>query len=108
MRNLLRAALTAVALLACGEADAVQHPTPLRDLSASLLYPIGLWDQGVDGQTIVMVHVTDMGAVDSTYVANSSGFRAFDSVAAAGLKQARFVPARRGERRIAMWVRVPV
>jgi TonB family protein len=54
------------------------------------------------------VWVTDVGAVDSVQVLESSGFAAFDSAAAAGAKQMRFRPARRDGERIAVWAEVPV
>ncbi|MBW3554859.1 MAG: energy transducer TonB [Gemmatimonadetes bacterium] len=82
-------------------------PVPLSDESP-FRYPIGLWDRRVEGETVLMVHVTDMGAVDSAYVLLSSGEAAFDSAALAGSGALRFAPARRGEDRVASWARLPV
>jgi TonB family protein len=79
----------------------IENDTPFR-------YPIDLWDEGAEGETVVMVHVTNTGGVDSVYVIESSGHTAFDSAAVAGARQLRFVPARRDDRRVARWTRVPV
>lgn len=71
-------------------------------------YPVALWDSAVEGETVVMVHVTDEGGVDSVYVLEPSGQPAFDSAAVTGAHELRFAPGRRGDERIAMWVRLPV
>lgn len=71
-------------------------------------YPVALWDTGVEGESVVMVHVTDAGGVDSVYVLQRSEHPAFDSAAVAGAYELRFAPGRRGDDRVAMWVRLPV
>lgn len=71
-------------------------------------YPTELWDQKLEGETLLMVHVTELGGVDSVYVVQSSGQLAFDSAALRGARQLRFSPGRQGQRRVAMWTRVPV
>lgn len=98
----------ALLLAACGRGAPVQEPTPLTDLSTTFGYPVSLWDDGVSGQTVLMVHVTDVGQVDTAYVAKTSGYAAFDSSALAGIRSARFSPGRKGDRRIDMWIRLPV
>ena len=85
----------------------VTEPVPLSD-DSPFRYPIPLWDRGVEGETVLMVHVTDMGAVDSAYVLLSSGEAAFDSAALAGSGALLFAPSRRGEDRVASWARLPV
>lgn len=72
------------------------------------VYPMELWDAEVEGETIVMVHVSEAGAVDSVYVLEPSGEAAFDSAAVAGAYEMKFTPARRDDRRVAMWARLPV
>lgn len=71
-------------------------------------YPVELWDRGIEGESMLMVHVTERGAVDSAYVLTSSGFAEFDSAAVNGAHALQFTPARRGDERIAMWTRLPV
>ena len=71
-------------------------------------YPLQLWDQDMEGETLLRVRVTDTGQVDSVEVAESSGQPAFDSAAVHGAKDLRFRPARRRGKRIEVWAKVPV
>jgi TonB family protein len=84
-----------------------ETPVPMPGTSP-FAYPLALWDQKVEGQTMLMVHVTEHGVVDTAYVHEESGFAAFDSAALAGAKSMRFSPGRQGDRRIAMWTKLPV
>ena len=109
----------AVALVAAGLGLALAlgacDPEPKPDTNPRTLsvespfhYPLDLWDRRVEGETVVMVYVTDMGAVDSVYVLEPSGEAAFDSAAVEGARSLKFAPGRRGDDRIAMWARLPV
>ena len=82
-------------------------PTVVSDASP-FVYPVEQWDSGVEGETELMILVSEMGEVDSVYVSKESGLAPFDSAALAGARQLRFSPARTGERRIAKWIRVPI
>ena len=73
-----------------------------------IVYPLSLWDQDVEGETLLRVRVTEVGVVDSVEVVESSGYLAFDSAAIAGARKLRFDPARKGEKRIPVWAQVPV
>jgi TonB family protein len=95
-------------LLGAGCADS-QVETPPRQISASSFhYPEALWDAGVEGETILEIHVSEAGAVDSARVERSSGFAEFDSAAVAGARVLQFEPARRGDDSIAVRVLLPV
>lgn len=106
------AGVLAVVVLAVGceepEVEVVETQPHSVTVESPFGYPVALWNTGVEGETVVMVHVTDDGAVDSVYVAERSGHAAFDSTAVAGAYELKFAPGRRGDRRVAMWVRVPV
>ena len=104
-----RAASVAVAIAAgaCVSDEPVQQPTPLFE-GAPFEFPMALWDRGAEGETILMVHITPVGTVDSAYVHESSGYAQFDSAAIAGAHLLRFTPGRRGDRRVDMWARLPV
>jgi len=71
-------------------------------------YPIHMWDQDLEGETLVRVRVDDTGVVDSVEVMASSGYAAFDSAAVSGARRLRFTPARQDGERIEVWAQVPV
>ena len=109
-RSLVSQAAVAAALvvgLACGGEGEIEQPTPLYG-DVPIDYPIQLWDQDTEGQTLLRVRVSDTGAVDSVEVVGSSGYEAFDSAAVAGARDLRFSPARRHGERIEVWATVPV
>ena len=91
----------------CGGEGQIQQPAPLYG-EVPIEYPLQLWDQDREGETLLRVRVTDTGTVDSIEVLQSSGYPAFDSAAVAGARKMRFNPARRNGKRIEVWARVPV
>jgi TonB family protein len=93
--------------LACGGEREIQQPRPLYG-EVPIDYPLQLWDQDMEGETLLRVRVSDTGAVDSVEVLESSGYAAFDSAAVSGAKELRFSPARRDGKRIEVWAKVPV
>ena len=101
------AVLVAVTPAACGEEAEIEQPTPLYG-EVPIDYPLHMWDQDREGETILRVRVTDVGGVDSVEVLQSSGYGSFDSAAVAGAHALRFTPARRDGERIAVWAEVPV
>ena len=94
-------------LAGCGGEGQVEDPSPLYG-EVPIQYPLELWDAEIEGQTTLRVRVTEMGAVDSVEVFESSGFPAFDSAAVQGALQLRYSPATRNGRRISVWAKVPV
>jgi TonB family protein len=105
-RRVLAGGLLATAF-ACGGEGEIEQPTPLYG-QTPIEYPLQLWDQDMEGETVLRVRVSDVGAVDSVEVAESSGYAAFDSAAAAGAAALRFEPARKDGKRIEVWATVPV
>jgi TonB family protein len=105
----LLAGVSCAALAACGASGSavVEEPVPMPDPSP-IEYPVALWDQNIQGETELMVRVNEHGNVDSVFVSKPSGWMAFDSAALAGARQLRFTPGRRGDRRVAMWTKMPV
>ena len=98
-------ALAAVA--ACGGEGEIEQPTPLFG-EVPIEYPLHMWDQDMEGETLLRVRVSNVGAVDSVEVLQSSGYASFDSAAVSGAQNLRFTPARRDGERIAVWAEVPV
>lgn len=99
-----------LAASACGgSADEVpiEPPQPMSD-STPFTYPLSLWDSHISGQTVLMLRISELGAVDSVMIATSSGYEAMDSAALAGARTMKFTPGRQGERRVPMWTRLPV
>ncbi len=105
--SLTLCALIAGAVSGCSGDQEIDNPSPL---SASVLidYPLDLWDQGIEGSSMLKVRVTDLGVVDSVVVMESSGYAAFDSSAVRGARTLKFTPARQGDKRIEVWAHVPV
>jgi TonB family protein len=103
----LAAATFALLAAACGGDREVEQPTPLFN-DVPIVYPLAMWDQDLEGETLLRVRVTDTGSVDSVEVVQSSGYETFDSAAIAGARDLRFQPARRDGKRIEVWARVPV
>ena len=91
----------------CSGDQTVEKPAPLYG-QVSIEYPLELWDQDVEGETLLKVRVTDVGSVDSVQVLQSSGQAAFDSAAIKGARDLRFTPARENGKRIEVWAQVPV
>lgn len=95
--------------LGCSEPPEVpiEPPQAMSD-SMPFVYPVELWDHKISGQTIVLIRVSELGAVDSVMVATTSGYEEFDSAAVQGARTMKFTPGRQGERRVPMWTRMPV
>lgn len=100
-------ALVASLGLGCAGEEEIERPAPLYG-QVPIEYPVELWDQDIQGRTLLKVRVTDVGGVDSVLVLESSGHEAFDSAAIAGAWELRFTPARRNGKRIEVWAQVPV
>jgi TonB family protein len=97
----------AALIAACASDQEIERPAPLYG-DVPIDYPIELWDQDIEGQTLLRVRVTETGQVDSVVVLESAGHGAFDSAAIAGARDLRFRPARRKGKRIVVWAEVPV
>jgi len=96
-----------VALGGCGVDGEIEQPTPLFG-EVPIEYPLHMWDQDMEGETLLRVRVGNTGGVDSVEVVESSGYLAFDSAAVAGARRLRFTPARQDGERIEVWAHVPV
>lgn len=96
-----------VVTAACSADRGVERPTPLFTESP-VEYPLSLWNQDIEGTTLVKVLVSEVGTVDSVVVVESSGHSAFDSAAVAGARQMDFDPALKKGEPVRVWARVPV
>ena len=100
-------ALGVPALAACAGEVEVEEPAPLDD-GVPIEYPLEMWDQGIEGETVLRVRLNELGEVDSVAVVETSGHESLDSAAAEGARAMRFQPGRRGGRDVPVWVRIPV
>jgi len=91
----------------CGGEGEIEQPLPLYG-EEPVHYPLQLWDEGVEGETILRVRVTDTGVVDSVEVMESSGHHGLDSAAVSGVRDLRFQPGRQNGKRVRMWATLPV
>lgn len=100
-------AFGALAVAACARDGEVEEPEPLGD-AIPIEYPLEMWDQGIEGETVLQVRVNELGEVDSVAVVETSGHEALDSAATEGARAMHFHPGRRGGRDVPVWVRIPV
>lgn len=100
-------AFAATVAFGCTGDQEIERPMPLYG-QVPIEYPLALWDQDVEGRTLLRVRVTDLGRVDSVVVLESSGHAAFDSAAITGARELRFNPAKKDGKRIDVWAQVPV
>ena len=94
-------------LVACDIAREIERPRP-RFAVSPVEYPMEMWNQDVEGTTVVRVLVNEAGDVDSAVVAESSGYSLLDSAAIRGARVMEFEPALRGGEPLQVWARVPV
>ena len=72
------------------------------------IYPQEARRKGYEGEVILRVEVLPNGRVGQIEVKNSSGYELLDRSALATVIQWKFVPAKRGEKIIPLWVNIPV
>lgn len=71
-------------------------------------YPAAPRRLGIQGTTLLRVHVLADGRIGDVLVENSAGHPDLDEAAADAVRRWRFEPARRGPDAVAMWVLLPV
>lgn len=101
-------ALACVAAPAACERKPVVETEPVPLTQPAFQYPEELWDAGVEGKTVLRIHINTGGTVDSARVETPSKYPAFDSAAIAGTGALRFEPARRAGQPVSKWVLLPV
>jgi protein TonB len=71
-------------------------------------YPAVARRRGYEGTVVVEVLVSKEGGVQDFRLLQSSGYPVLDRAATAAIKSWLFEPARKGDKKIEMWVKVPV
>ena len=82
--------------------------TPSGGYQVRPAYPSTARRLGVEGTTLLRVHVAADGRVTDVQVDQSAGHPDLDRAAAEAVRRWRFEPGRRGNEPIGMWVRLPV
>lgn len=82
------------------DADYLANPPPA--------YPAISRRMGEEGRVLLRVHVSADGKPEEVEVKTSSGSPRLDRAAREAVSRWRFVPARRGDEKIAAWVQVPI
>jgi TonB family protein len=80
------------------------------EIQAALLasYPPMLRDAGIGGRPTVWFHIDPDGIVQTTLLSKPSGHPALDEAALSVAKMMRFSPALNHDRRVAVWVELPI
>lgn len=71
-------------------------------------YPPEARKRGYEGEVVLRVEVLSNGRVGLIEIKKSSGYELFDRSALATVKQWKFIPAKKGEEPIALWVNIPI
>ena len=102
---------TAVASVPSGEAAAgpiTRSARPQGGYQVRPSYPSSALRQGIQGTTLLKVHVLIDGRVGDVLVQQTAGHPDLDQAAVEAVRRWRFEPARRDNDPVAMWVLLPV
>jgi protein TonB len=72
------------------------------------VYPAEARKKGYQGEVLLRAEVLSNGRVGDVELKKSSGHEILDRSALAAVKQWKFIPAREGEKTVAVWVTIPV
>ena len=91
-------------------ADRKDQPPVATNPDIPVEYPAALFQQGIEGRVLLRLFADSTGALvkDSTKVAESSGYPAFDSAAVASSKFLTYSPGRRNGVAVAMSFTQPI
>ncbi len=71
-------------------------------------YPQEAREKGYHGEVLLRVEVLSNGRVGQIEIKRSSGHEILDQSAFSTVKQWKFIPAKRGEDAIPLWVNIPI
>lgn len=108
MRKTVALAALSLGSMAAGCSEPPPEIPPRQISESPFHYPEELWDARVEGETMLEIHVSRIGSVDSAKVHTTSGHEEFDSAAVNGARELRFEPAKRGDDSVAVRVLLPV
>jgi protein TonB len=85
-----------------------RYARPQGGYQVQPIYPSTPRRLGIQGTTLLRVHVLADGRIGEVLVQQSAGHPELDEAAADAVRRWRFDPARRGPEAVAMWVLLPV
>jgi TonB family protein len=88
--------------------ETIHEARPAYRSNPSPKYPRIARIRGYQGNVLLDVLVNDHGTVDEVKVFRSSGYPVLDRAATSTVKQWQFEPGKIGEKKVDMWVRVPI
>jgi len=91
-----------------GASSALRRAVPLYARRPAMKYPLRARRRGYQGSVELEVLVGADGKVQKVKVISSSGYKVLDRAAVRWVKQWTFIPAMRGDEKVASWVKVPV
>ena len=83
-------------------------PFPRYAKNPKPVYPQEAREKGYQGEVLLKVEVLSNGQVGQLEVKRSSGYEVLDQSALTTVKQWKFIPARKGEVAIPVWVNIPI
>jgi TonB family protein len=72
------------------------------------IYPREAKEKGYEGEVVLRVEVLANGRVGQIEIKKSSSYEVLDRSALAAVKQWRFIPAKKGDVAIPLWVNIPI
>jgi protein TonB len=88
--------------------ETIREARPVYRSNPSPKYPRIARIRGYQGNVLLNVLVNDDGKVNDVIIFRSSGYPVLDRAAQSTVKQWLFEPGRIGEKKVDMWVRVPI
>lgn len=85
-----------------------REAVPLYKNNPPPRYPRMARKRGYQGKVVLSVYVDDQGRVENLWVFESSGYRVLDNSAVKAVKGWIFEPGMKGDKKVSMWVKVPV
>ncbi|MBW1902118.1 MAG: energy transducer TonB [Deltaproteobacteria bacterium] len=85
-----------------------QEAFPLYKINPPPRYPKMAIRRGYQGSVVLSVFVDEKGQVKNLWVFASSGYRLLDKAAVKAAGNWAFEPGMKGNRKVAMWVKVPI
>jgi periplasmic protein TonB len=96
------------AVTGTGVVHVTKDAIPSYRVNPTPTYPRTARKRGFQGIVVLSVFVDEKGKVSNLWVSTSSGYILLDNAAVKAVKDWAFEPGMKGDKRIAMWVKVPI